>query len=91
MSVVTYCLLVLNSLSFVLYGWDKWQAKKGGERISEKVLLFSTLTMGAVGAALAMKIFSHKTQKPLFKLLVPILMAFQILALAFYYGARLPK
>ncbi|AYK16064.1 MAG: DUF1294 domain-containing protein [Methanosarcina flavescens] len=61
---------VLNAASFTLYGMDKFKAKNAGWRISEQNLLIASL-FGPIGALLGMQHFRHKTQKPIFKILVP--------------------
>jgi uncharacterized membrane protein YsdA (DUF1294 family) len=63
--------VILNLTAFAFFGIDKLISKQGGWRISEKILLVLSL-FGGVGAFLGMKLFRHKTQKPLFKLLVPV-------------------
>lgn len=55
-------LVVLNIVSFALYGIDKHKAKNNRWRISEKTLLM----WGAAapfGAVLGTKVFHHKTKK----------------------------
>jgi uncharacterized membrane protein YsdA (DUF1294 family) len=61
---------VLNAASYTLYGVDKFKARKDRWRISEQSLLIASL-FGPIGALLGMQHFRHKTQKPIFKFLVP--------------------
>ncbi|MGB9940862.1 DUF1294 domain-containing protein [Methanosarcina sp.] len=61
---------VFNAASYALYGMDKFKAKKARWRISEQSLLIASL-FGPIGALLGMQHFRHKTQKPMFKFLVP--------------------
>jgi uncharacterized membrane protein YsdA (DUF1294 family) len=61
---------VLNAASYILYGVDKFKARKDRWRISEQSLLIASL-FGPIGALLGMQHFRHKTQKPMFKFLVP--------------------
>jgi len=52
--------------AFALYGIDKRQARSGGWRIPE-VLLHGVALIGGVGGAWAGRlVFRHKTQKPVF-------------------------
>jgi uncharacterized membrane protein YsdA (DUF1294 family) len=51
-----------------LYGWDKWQATRGGWRISERALHLGELLGGWPGALLAGWLFRHKTQQRAFRL-----------------------
>jgi uncharacterized membrane protein YsdA (DUF1294 family) len=68
----------LNAVSFSLYGLDKYKAKKEKWRISEKSLLTISL-FGPIGAWLGMMQFRHKTQKPMFRYLVPTFIGIHIL------------
>ena len=55
-------LVVLNFVSFVLYGIDKQRAKKNNWRISEKILLLWSAA-APFGAVFGTKVFHHKTRK----------------------------
>ena len=66
-------LLGMNLLSFLLYGWDKHLAMRKKRRIPERSLLFLALIGGGPGALLAMLLFRHKTQKQMFRFLIPLL------------------
>jgi uncharacterized membrane protein YsdA (DUF1294 family) len=69
---------VLNAVSFTLYGMDKFKAKNARWRISEQNLLIASL-FGPIGALLGMQHFRHKTQKPIFRILVPAFAGVHIL------------
>jgi len=56
----------LNFISFLLFGYDKFQAKRGGWRIPERVLLGLSLFGGGIGALTGMLVFRHKTRKNTF-------------------------
>ena len=76
-----YALLILgiyNILIFLLYGVDKFCSKKGMCRISEETLLLTAFFMGALGGFLGMVLFSHKTRKLKFKILLPIFLIVNI-------------
>lgn len=64
-------LLVLagNLLAFVVYGYDKHQARAQGDRIPERVLLWLAV-LGGVGAWIACELFRHKTRKQPFRSLM---------------------
>ena len=68
----------LNAVSFTLYGLDKFKAKQQRWRISEQTLLMAAF-FGPVGAWLGMQRFRHKTQKPLFRTLVPLFIGIHVL------------
>ena len=40
LSTLTYYLIVINILTFLLYGIDKWKAQKGKWRIPEEKFIF---------------------------------------------------
>ena len=54
--------IAVNLLAFLLYGIDKFKAKRGLWRIGEKTLLGISLLGGFVGAFCGIKIFKHKTR-----------------------------
>lgn len=68
---VIYLLLIFylcwNILTFLLYGIDKQKAIKNKWRLSERLLLFFTWTLGSLGALLALMVFHHKKRKFKFK------------------------
>ncbi len=63
---MTYYYIAINLLAFFAYGMDKLAAKNNSRRISEKNLLTLAILGGGVGALSGMKIFHHKTRKPIF-------------------------
>ena len=64
--------LVINLITFILYGVDKRRAKRGQWRIPEKTLLSGTWLLGGVGAWLAMRTFRHKTKHIAFQVSAPM-------------------
>lgn len=62
----------LSVIAFVAYGWDKWQAKRGGWRVPEKNLHALALIGGFVGALLGMRVFRHKTKHPMFAVMIGV-------------------
>ena len=67
-------LLAVNLLAFCAFGRDKRLAQTGRRRVPEARLLLYAALGGALGALLGMRVFRHKTRKPLFRLLVPLLL-----------------
>ena len=59
-------------VTFVLYGYDKNQARTGGIRVPEVVLHSMALLGGFLGGWLGMFVFHHKTRKPIFKVVLGI-------------------
>lgn len=70
-AIIAY-LVIVNVLAFGAFGVDKSRAQKGEWRISERTLLLLTVIGGSVGAFIGMRVFNHKTRKPLFAIGVPI-------------------
>ncbi len=60
--------LVMNLITFLAYGLDKWKAARGRPRLPEAHLCLLAAATGAVGAWLGMSVFRHKTRKLSFKL-----------------------
>lgn len=54
--------------TFLYYGWDKRQARRGGARVPEVVLHLLALIGGSLGAYAGMQLFRHKTLKGRFRL-----------------------
>ena len=74
--------IIMNLVTFILYGADKAKAKKGKWRIPEKTLLLFAACFGGLGAFLGMKIFRHKTKHTSFRILVPVCMILQFILIA---------
>ena len=55
-------LAAVSLVAFILYGADKYKAKKGSWRIKESVLFLFGFLGGAVGALVGMNLFRHKTK-----------------------------
>jgi len=64
--------LLLNLLTFVLYGMDKARAVKNKQRLSERSLLFFTWALGGIGALFGMLSFKHKKKVLKFKISLAI-------------------
>lgn len=71
--------IIINIITFIMYGIDKQQAIKNNYRISETTLLTLSLIGGSIGSILGMIIFHHKTKKLKFKLLNTIFLIIHIL------------
>ena len=78
-----YYLLVVNTLTFLLYGIDKYKAKKARWRISEATLLMMAVIGGGIGAWAGMRLWHHKTMHKKFKYGIPLVILLQV-ALVFY-------
>ena len=78
-----YYELIVNLLAFVLFGVDKYKAKRGQWRISEWRLMLLSLFGGGAGALCGMYVWRHKTQHKLFVIGVPLLVILHF-ALLYY-------
>lgn len=76
--VVILYLVAINVVTFLLYGIDKFKAKRLKWRIPESVLLGFAVIGGSVGAWLGMIVWRHKTQHKKFRYGIPLILAMQI-------------
>ena len=58
---------VVSLLIIPFYGWDKFRARRSGNRVPEKTLHLLELIGGWPGAILAQQLFRHKTKKTSFQ------------------------
>ena len=77
-NALLYYLIVINILTFLVYGIDKWKAKQDGWRISEATLLMLAVIGGSIGALLGMQVWRHKTMHLKFKYGLPLILLAQI-------------
>ena len=77
-NALLYYLIVINVVTFLVYGIDKWKAKKGSWRISEATLLILAVIGGSFGALFGMKVWRHKTMHKKFKYGLPLILLAQI-------------
>ena len=75
---IVYILIALNTVTFFVYGIDKWKAKQGSWRISEATLLLLAVIGGSIGALLGMQVWHHKTMHKKFKYGLPLILLAQI-------------
>lgn len=83
-------LLAINAVTFIVYGIDKYKAKKAKWRISEATLLLLAVLGGSVGAWVGIKVWHHKTMHKKFKYGIPAILLIQI-ALMTYLHVNLWK
>ena len=83
MKYLLVSLIVINVLTFFIYGIDKWKARRNKWRISEAALLWLTVAGGSIGALLGMKVWHHKTMHKKFKYGLPAILLLKV-ALAGY-------
>ena len=81
MGILTLFLVIMNLLTFAVFGIDKWKAKHDRLRVPERTLWLLTVLGGALGALIGMQVFRHKTQHRSFRWGVPVLLIVQIVVL----------
>ena len=82
---ISYYLVAVNIIAFILYGTDKAKAMHHQWRIKEAVLIGIAFAGGAFGAFAGMIVFHHKTRKWYFRLGIPLILGIQVsLILCFY-------
>jgi uncharacterized membrane protein YsdA (DUF1294 family) len=81
---------VLSCVTLAVYGWDKWQARRGGWRVSERTLHRLSFLGGWPGAWLGQTWFRHKTSKASFQRVFWLAPAihFTLILLTWYMFAR---
>ena len=72
-------LVTVNVITFGLFAYDKYCAKKNKWRVRESTLLIWAAIGGSLGAGAAMEICHHKILHLKFKFGVPILFFLQII------------
>ena len=79
MDKILCCYVLLMSLVlFCVMGADKRRAREGSRRVPEKTLFLLAALGGAVGGALGMRVFRHKTKHWYFAWGFPILAMAQL-------------
>lgn len=78
MKYVIIYLLIINVVTFLLYGFDKWRAKRDKWRVPEKTLLLMAAIGGSIGAFAGMQVFRHKTKHLKFVIGVPVIFILQV-------------
>lgn len=76
-------LLVINAITFIVYGIDKLKAREHWWRLSESTLLCLAIVGGSVDAWIGMKVWHHKTMHKKFKYGVPLIFFIQIALFSF--------
>ena len=83
MTNIIILIIIINILTFLLMGIDKFFAIKNHWRISEKTLLLSAILGGGIGSFLGMITSRHKTKKILFKIIIPLSIPINIITYYF--------
>ena len=71
-------LVIINVITFFLFGIDKLKAKRSKWRISEAMLLGMAAIGGSIGAWVGMMAWHHKTLHKKFRYGIPLILMLQI-------------
>ena len=82
--LISYMVLI-NLLALALMGIDKWKARRGRWRISEKTLFLAAIFGGSIGSLAGMYLFRHKTKHWYFKYGMPAIFFVQAAAFLLFY------
>lgn len=74
-----FYLILINLITFTVFGIDKYKAKRGKWRIPESNLLILSLLGGSLGGLIGMYVFRHKTHKLKFTIGMPVILLLNIL------------
>ncbi|MFD2942277.1 DUF1294 domain-containing protein [Flavobacterium notoginsengisoli] len=66
MTVLLLYFLIINIFTFLITGYDKFQARRHNRRIPESVLFILAFIGGTIGLLTGMFFFRHKTSKTTF-------------------------
>ena len=80
---VIYYLIIINIVTFLVYGIDKWKAKKSLWRVRENSLLMLAILGGSIGAWLGMKVWHHKTLHKKFRYGIPAIIIIQLAVIGY--------
>lgn len=76
--------LIINIITFIVYGLDKLFAIKHKRRIRIIILLFFAFIGGELGGLLAMNFFHHKTNKKCFSFGLPLILIIHIIIYLYF-------
>ena len=85
MTTFVYHITAINAITFLVYGIDKYKAKRGKWRVPESTLLWLAVIGGSIGAYLGMRMWHHKTMHSKFKYGIPVIIVLHVL---FLYAIR---
>lgn len=86
---IVYYLIIINIVTFLVYGIDKWKARKTMWRIREASLLMLAVLGGSIGAWFGMKVWHHKTQHKKFRYGIPAIIIIQLVIIGFFLYLQL--
>ena len=83
MPILVAIIALHNVVVYGVYAFDKAAARNGDWRVRESTLLWLAVLGGGIGAFLGQRVLRHKTRKPPFHVVLPVLFVLQtVLGLA---------
>lgn len=79
-------LFVINTITFISFGLDKYAANNDKWRIKNVTLLGLAFIGGTIGGLIAMYIFRHKTQKDYYTVGLWLMIVMQIILLIYLFN-----
>ena len=76
-SILLTTIALMNLITFIVYGIDKFKARRGKWRIPESTLLLLAIVGGSIGAWVGIKVWHHKTLHRKFKYGIPMIILAQ--------------
>lgn len=83
--IILTSIALINFITFIVYGIDKYKARKGKWRILENSLLLLAVIGGSIGAWLGIKIWHHKTMHKKFCYGIPLVILVQVAILTYFF------
>lgn len=77
--------IILNLITFAIFGFDKLLARMNRDRVSENFLLALAIAGGSVGAVFAQKLFRHKTRKFRYRIWIILIVQFVLFEMLWYF------
>lgn len=91
LNAVIFYFILINIVTFIMYGIDKLKARSRGWRVSELALLLPAVLGGCWGAGMAMLLFRHKTKHWSFRIIVSLSLLVYMVITAVFLGMGLVK
>ena len=66
-------MVIINFISFIVFGVDKSKSQKNQWRIKESTLIVLSLLGGSIGSMIGMIVFHHKLNKKKFYIGIPLI------------------
>lgn len=87
--IIAYYLIIINIVTILVYGIDKWKAREAMWRVREASLLMLAVLGGSIGAWLGMKVWHHKTQHKKFRYGIPAIIIIQLVIIGYFLYLQL--